>query len=417
MTASAASPRKRVLIVGGGSSGLMAAITAAASGAEAVLLERNDRVGKKLLATGNGRCNLTNMNLRPDDFHGADREWTEAVLGKFPLKKTLDFFESLGVACRSEEGGKVFPWSFQASAVLDVLRYEGQRLGMQTLTGTEVKTLSRENDAFWVETRDGCRFSGDRVVMACGGRAGPQFGSDGSAYRLVTALGHSLVEPFPAIVPLRLRGDFFRRLQGVKVQGRVEAGLGSESLRREDGEILFTEYGLSGPPVLQLSRTAGEVLKKGGQPWLRLDLFPEKEPEELAARLAERLRGQGHKNIEMALVGWLHKRLIPVLLQQAGIADRTRQCAELSHDERNKLAALLKSWTMAVIGAQPWPMSQVTAGGVDCRDVEATSLESRLVPGLHFCGEMLDVDGDCGGFNLQWAWSSGYVAGRHAALS
>ena len=415
MMESSMSPKRRVIIIGGGSSGLLAAITAAANGAEVMLIERNERVGKKLLATGNGRCNLTNIHCRPEYFHGADREWIAIVLEQFPLEKTLLFFESLGIACRSEAEGKVFPWSFQASAVLDVLRYEAQRLGVEILPETEAQAISLRKNGLSVEVNDSRQLACDRVVMACGGRAGPQFGSDGSAYRLAMALGHKLIEPFPAIVPLRLRGDFFKRLQGVKVLGRVAVGCGKDILRQEEGEILFTDYGLSGPPVLQLSRAAGQVLQNHKQPWLRLDLFPEKQPEELATFLAERLRSQAHKSLELALVGWLHKRLIPMLLQQAGIADRLQLSAQVSSEEQKKLTILLKNWTMEIIASQPWPLAQVTAGGIDISDVDPASLESRLVPGLHFCGEILDVDGDCGGFNLQWAWSSGYVAGWHAA--
>ena len=409
------SPKRRVIIIGGGSSGLMAAITAASNGAEVVLSERNERVGKKLLATGNGCCNLTNMHCRPNDFHGADQKWIAIVLERFSLEKTLHFFESLGIACRNEEGGKVFPWSFQASAVLDVLRFEAQRLGVEIRPETEAQAITQQKNGFSVEVSDGHQLACDRVIMACGGRAGPQFGSDGRAYRLATALGHKLIEPFPAIVPLRLRGDFFKRLQGVKVLGRVAVGCGEDILRQEEGEILFTAYGLSGPPVLQLSRVAGQILQSHKQPWLRLDLFPEKQADELATFLAERLRSQAHKSLELALVGWLHKRLIPVLLQQAGIADRLQLCAGVSLDQQKKLAILLKNWTMEIIAPQPWPMAQVTAGGIAVSDVDPTSLESRIVPGLYFCGEILDVDGDCGGFNLQWAWSSGYVAGLHAA--
>jgi predicted Rossmann fold flavoprotein len=415
MMESSMSPKRRVIVIGGGSSGLMAAITAAGNGAEVVLLERNERVGKKLLATGNGRCNLTNIHCRTEDFHGADRPWIAIVLEHFPLEKTLHFFESLGIACRSEEGGKVFPWSFQASAVLDVLRFEAQRLGIEIRPKTEAQAIIPQKNGFIVEVSDGRQFAGERVIMACGGRAGSQFGSDGRAYRLAMALGHKLIEPFPAIVPLCLRGDFFKRLQGVKVLGRAAIGYGEDILRQEDGEILFTAYGLSGPPVLQLSRAAGQILQSHKQPWLRLDLFPEKQPEELETFLAERLRDQAHKSFELALVGWLHKRLIPVLMQQAGIADRMQLCAQVNSDEQKKLVILLKNWTMEIIGTQPWPMAQVTAGGIAVNDVNPASLESRIVPGLYFCGEILDVDGDCGGFNLQWAWSSGYVAGSSAA--
>jgi predicted Rossmann fold flavoprotein len=405
----------RVTVVGGGSSGMMAAVSAARAGAAVMLLERKDRVGKKLLATGNGRCNLTNTDGSLSRFHGGDRAFIAGVLTRFPAASAIQFFEELGIACTLEGEGRVYPRSGQASAVLDVLRWELERLKVDVRTGYEVKRIAPADDGFSLALAAGGELAAGRLVEACGGSAAPQFGSDGSGQRLAAALGHRLVEPVAALVPLRLRADFLRKLKGVSFAGRGEVRCGDEVLRGEEGEFLFTDNGISGPPVLQLSRAAAVALQKKREPRIVLDLFPGTTLEQLDDALTIRFRRQGGKSLADGLVGLLNKRLIPVLLSAAGIDYQALPCADVSQAARNALARLLKSWSLAIFGTMPWPEAQVTAGGVSLQDVNAETLESRLVPGLYFCGEVLDVDGDCGGFNLQWAWASGWLAGQSAA--
>lgn len=405
----------QVIVIGGGSSGLMAAISAARCGAAVVLLERLDRVGKKLLATGNGRCNLSNADCSPSRFHGGDPAFVAEVLTRFPVAPTIDFFEELGIACKTEDQGKIYPQSDQASAVLDVLRYELERLHVEVRTGCEVSRISPRPAGFVLSLAGGKELDAGLVILAAGGKAGPQFGSDGSGLRLAHELGHHLIEPLAAIVALRLGADFLRRLKGIKFVGRAEVRCGADVLRQEAGEILFTDNGVSGPPVLQLSRTAAVALRKNRAPRIVLDMFPGLSLEELDTALANRFRRQGHKSLAMGLVGLLNKRLIPLLLAEAGILDTSLSCGALPAQARQRFAALLKNWSFPVVGTQPWPQAQVTAGGIALEEVDPTTLESRLVPGLYFCGEILDVDGDCGGFNLQWAWSSGWLAGQSAA--
>jgi len=407
--------KKQVSVIGGGSSGLMAAINAARCGAAVVLLERLERVGKKLLATGNGRCNLSNADCSLSRFHGGDPAFVAEVLTCFPVAPTIDFFEELGIACKTEDQGKIYPQSDQASAVLDVLRWELERLRVDVRTGCEVTRICPGREGFVLFLAGGKELGADRVILAGGGKAGPQFGSDGSGLRLAHELGHHLIEPLAAIVALRLGADFQRRLKGIKFVGRAEVRCGNDVLRQEAGEILFTDNGVSGPPVLQLSRTAAVALRKSMEPRIVLDMFPGLNLDELDAALAIRFSRQGHKSLAFGLVGLLNKRLIPVLLAEAGILDTSLACGSLPAQARQRLAALLKSWSFPVVGTQPWPQAQVTAGGIALDEVNCATLESRLVPGLYFCGEILDVDGDCGGFNLQWAWSSGYLAGCSAA--
>jgi predicted Rossmann fold flavoprotein len=407
---------RRLAVVGGGSSGMMAAVSAARRGAAVVLLERGERVGRKLLATGNGRCNLSNSDASLSRFHGGDAAFVAAVLSRFSAAGAVDFFEGLGIACRTEAEGRIYPLCGQASAVLDVLRWELEKLKVEVRTGYEVRRIVAGPDGFALALAAGGELDAGRVILAAGGQAGPQFGSDGAGLRLAAALGHRLVEPVAALVPLRLRADFLRRLKGVSLDGRAEVRCGDEVLRREQGQLLFTDSGISGLPVLQLSRSAAVAHRQGKAARIVLDLFPGLGLEDLDAALEVRFRRQAGKTLENGLVGLLHKRLIPVVLSEAGIDYRALPCADVPPAARLKLARLLKSWAIEIAGTMPWPEAQVTAGGVDLRDVDPETLESRLVPGLFFCGEVLDVDGDCGGFNLQWAWSSGWLAGFAAVV-
>ena len=394
---------------------MMAAISAARCGAAVILLERKNRVGKKLLVTGNGRCNLSNTDCVPARFHGGDSAFIAMVLSRFPAASAIDFFEDLGIVCKAEREGRIYPHSGQASAVLDVLRWELERLKVDVRTGHEVKHIIPKENGFGLSLAMGGELQARRVILAAGGMAGPQFGSDGLGLRLAGALGHRLVDPVAALVPLRLRADFLRKLKGVSFEAYGEVRCGEEVLRSEEGEFLFTDSGISGPPVLQLSRSAAVALKQNKGPRIVLDLFPGSSLDELAAALESRFRRQGHKSLSDGLVGLLNKRLIPVVLSEAGIDCHALSGKEFSAAARTKLARLLKNWSLPVSGTMPWPEAQVTAGGIALDEVDPATLESRIVPGLYFCGEILDVDGDCGGFNLQWAWSSGYVAGRHAA--
>ena len=406
---------KRVTVIGGGSSGMMAAISAARSGARVMLLERRDRVGKKLLVTGNGRCNLSNSVCALSSFHGGDPVFIDTVLSLFPAASAINFFAELGIVCKVEGEGRIYPHSGQASAVLDVMRWEMERLHVDVRTGHEVIKIRKNGSGFALALHAGGELPAGRLVLAAGGMAGPQFGSDGSGLRLAAALGHRLVDPVAALVPLRLRADFPRKLKGVSFAGRGEVRCGEEVLRSEAGEFLFTDSGISGIPVLQLSRVASTALKKQHPVQVVLDLFPDSNPDELNSALETRFQRQSGKNLADALVGLLNKRLIPVVLSEAGITDHAQPATLLSAANRTALAGLLKNWSFSVSGTMPWPEAQVTAGGIALDQVDPATLESRLVPGLYFCGEVLDVDGDCGGFNLQWAWSSGYVAGQHAA--
>ena len=397
-----------VIVVGGGAAGMTAAIAAARAGTPVVLLERLPRVGKKLLATGNGRCNLANARPDPGHFHGEDPAFARVALGAFGLGETLRHFSELGIAAREEDGGKIFPRSGQASAVLDVLRHELSRLEVEIHCESAVSRLERRGRLWRARTTSGS-LEGAAVVLAAGGCAAPQLGSNGSGHALAAGVGHRIVEPFPALTRIRVRSPWLGHLKGLKVEGSIALGGTSAS-----GEILFTETGLSGPPVLDVSRRAGECLRHSERVEAVLDLCPDIPAASLSGLLRERFAGGRGSTAEFALVGFLHKRLIVPALRTAGI-DPAAGSGATDPEKVRALAALLKAWRLPVTGTGPWADAQVTAGGVDVAGVHPGTLESRIAPGLFFAGEVLDIDGDCGGFNLQWAWSSGHVAGTGAA--
>ena len=409
--------RKRydILIVGGGASGMVAAITAARLGSGVLVVERMRRVGKKLLATGNGRCNLTNTQLDVAHYHGTRPAFALGALSQFGLDRTLSFFRELGVAPRVEDEGKVYPASGQASSVLDVLRYEMERLGVESVCDQSVQVIDTDGDGFRAVCTDGAAFESSRVILATGGKSAPNLGSNGGGYKIARALGHTIVEPFPALVQVRLDSPYLKRLKGLKIEGQAEALVEGESRQTERGELLFTEYGISGPPILELSRIVSERARDGQPTTLRLGLFPDATQDELVEMIASRVAAGPGKSVAFSFVGLLHKRLIPVVLREAGLGDTDRECGALSKREIGSIAERLLDWRIPCAGVQSWMHSQVTAGGVDVREVDRRTLESRIVPGVYLVGELLDVDGDCGGYNLQWAWSSGYVAGKHAA--
>lgn len=404
-----------ILIIGGGAAGLTAAIAAARHGARPLVVERMSRVGKKLLSTGNGRCNLSNARQKPEAWHGAEPAFVQKVLEGFGLKETQHFFEGLGILLKEEEDGKIFPLCEQASSVLDALREECARLGVKIIENQRIHHIEKGKNGFLCRSTEGHTCHAERVILATGGKAAPNLGSNGGGYKIAEQLGHRCTPLFPALVQICLEARWLKRLKGLKVDGRVSLLVEDEEKRVEEGEILFTEYGLSGPPILQISRlvAAQEEQKREAV----LDFFPDWCQEELEKHLEQREQNFPWKSPERRLMGLLHKRLIPVLLEEAAIANYRQEGRPLSEEEQKRLAGFLKNWRLPCRGVQSWMNAQVTAGGLDCRDFSPETLESRLCPGFYAAGEVLDVDGDCGGYNLQWAWSTGFLAGRAAAAS
>lgn len=408
--------KNKVIVIGGGAAGMMAAISAKRLGADVTILEKNPRVGKKILATGNGRCNFTNINTDITYYNGKNPKFAYSALANFTVDDTLRFFEKLGIAYKVEDFGKVFPMSDQASSILDVFLYELNELGINVICDAFVKDISKNNNKFLIELENGKSYHADRVIITTGGKAMPSSGSDGSGYDLAVKLGHNIINVFPALVQLMLEGSFFKRIEGVKFVGTAEIIHNNKSLVQDRGDILFGNYGVSGPPILQISRKAGELLNEGKDVYLKLCIMDMMTREELRALIKKRFQLNPKRPVDFSMVGLINKRLIPVVLKEAGIDDIKRPVNNLSAKEHESIVEILTDWRFKIRGTKSWPSAQVTAGGIDTKEINQDTMESKLVKGLFFAGEIIDIDGQCGGFNLQWAWSSGFVAGQNAAL-
>ncbi|MGI6226213.1 MAG: NAD(P)/FAD-dependent oxidoreductase [Peptococcales bacterium] len=408
---------QQIIVVGGGAAGIIAAIVAKRQGAQVTILERNPRIGKKILATGNGRCNFTNINTDISCYHGHNPKFAYWALKNFSPRDTISFFEKLGIAHKVEDCGKVFPMSDQAASFLDVFLYELEELKIHVVCDAFVKSIKKKNDVFIVQVENGNIFKGDKIILAPGGKAMPSTGSDGNGYDLVKELGHTLTDIFPGLVQLKLEGSFFKQIEGVKLVGTAEIFQGNESIAQDRGDILFANYGVSGPPILQISRKAGELLQKNKEVTLKISIIDTLTRDALRNLILTRIENAPQKSVALSLVGLINKRLIQVILKEAGIQDLKSPVANLSPKEIDKIADILTDWRFKVRGTKGWSSAQVTAGGINTHEINEKTMESNIIKGLYFAGEIIDIDGYCGGFNLQWAWSSGFVAGENAALS
>ncbi len=404
-----------IAVIGGGPAGMMAAITAAAMGAPVILLEKMDKPGKKLLVTGRGRCNLSNTDMDASHYHSGKKNFVRDVLGQFGLAETLAFFEEMGIPTKTEKEGKVIPWSEQSSAVLDVLMMEMKDLGVEIRTASPVKKINVHPEGYLLDIPGQNSVLARAVILATGGKSYPNLGSSGDGYTLARSLGHSVVEPFPALVHIKCAAPYLKSIDGNKFMGNASLELDNRIVKTYYGEILFTDYGLSGIPLLQLSRRVTQALAGRQVVRILLDLFPETDSDTLYKILHTRIQSRPERSIQDSLTGLLHTRLIPVVLKENGIQDKDQPCAQVKEKTIQELARWLKAWPIVPTGTREWDVAQVTAGGIDVREVDSLSLESRIQKGFFLAGEVLDVDGECGGYNLQWAWSSGFTAGRHAA--
>lgn len=405
-----------VMIIGGGASGLASAISSARKGAKTAIAERLPRVGKKLLVTGNGRCNFSNASLKRKNYHGTNSAFVGYVFSQFNGSQIVEFFDELGILSKEEENGRIFPRCDQAGAVLDVLRYECNRLGVDELCSQEVVEIKKLQDSFTIKTHDGEDLHSKKIIITTGGKASPQLGSDGSGFALAQKLGHTIIEPYPSLVQIKLDDDFLKHLKGIRSDARVSLYVNENLIDTQEGEILFADYGISGIPILQLSRYVHHPELKDTSMKLHVDIFPETLFHDLKKMLVERFLKLSFKSVEEAMIGLINKRMIRPTLALAGI-EKARRSSELNSADIEKLTQQLKDRRFVIKGTLSWRDAQVTAGGVATAEVDDRSLESKLVPGIYFAGEVLDIHGDSGGYNLAWAWASGYIAGLHAAES
>ena len=394
-----------VCVIGGGAAGMLAALTAAENGHRVLLLERQSRVGRKLLATGNGRCNLSNHHVSPAHYHGG-AGFCDFALSQFDVGETLQYFASLGLLTVSEASGRIYPMSNMAGSVLDVLRYALERPEIDLQTGQTVTAVRKMPEGFSVKTETDT-FSARCLILAAGGAAGSKVGGGMDGYRLAKSLGHHRTALYPSLVQLKTDPTYPRALKGVKAQCGISICRGSQVLARNSGEVLFTEYGVSGPAIFDLSRS---VSAGGSDLTCLLNFFPDWEEAEVLHWLSQRQAAMAAHEASTLLTGSCHTRLGQMICKSAGFTNQ--RAAGLTRDDLRRIARQATHFALPITGTCGFDQAQVTAGGLDTTEFDPRTLQSRLVPGLYACGELLDIDGDCGGYNLQWAWSSGRLAGK-----
>ena len=404
---------RRIAVIGGGASGLMTAITAARNGAKVTIYEGKERLGKKILATGNGKCNYTNLVQEDSCYRGAHPEFSKSVREQFSVDQTLEFFKEIGILPKVKNG-YVYPNSEQAASVADALAMEVRALNIAVIQ-EDAEKIQKNKTGYEVWSARG-KADFERVVLCMGSCAGFKDEKKFSGYCLAESLGHSIEKVSPALVQLRCSEKWFKTISGVRCEGKVFLFADGEIIAEERGEILFAEYGLSGIPVFQLSRYAGKALDSCRNVSCKVDFFDSMSVEQLAEHLLERLSHAKGRSAEEMLVGLMNHKLNYVILKEIGVNPTEPASREFSSkDIIIKLAKKYKNFTCQVSALNPFANAQVCAGGVNTDELKEDTLESKQNPGLYMAGELIDVDGTCGGYNLQWAWSSGYVAGLHAA--
>ena len=404
-----------IAVIGGGASGLAAAAAAGRElGAKGriALIDAQPRCGKKLLATGNGRCNLTNRNAIPNKYNTDSVHTLSRVFSGVNVEDTLSFFETLGLVWREEDEGRIYPACGQASAVLDLLRLELARLNIPEVCGCRVERIEPDDEGF----RLTCSTGGMRaksVIVACGGKAAPNLGGVDWGYELLHRLGHSVTELNPSLCPIPVESPHLSSLKGIRAHAKAVLCDGRGEIFSDTGEVQFGDKALSGIVIFQLSSAAANIGSRDLR--IELDMLPERDGEGIIRMLTKRRTLLPHLTLENFLTGVFNKRIGMCILKQAGLTPLSRGAGELSDPDIRRISSIIKRWRFPVSGKPQWNSAQVTSGGVKLSEFDGLTMQSRLCRGLYAAGEVLDADGFCGGYNLQWAWSSGILAGRSAA--
>ncbi len=428
-----------VIVVGAGAAGMTAAISAARMGARTAILEHMDEAGKKLLATGNGKCNFTNQVQGVECYRGQNPAFVLPALAQFGLSETLDFFRAIGIFPKEKRGGYYYPVSEQASSVRQALVLELKRLGVDIHYNIGIRSIKKDDrEYFCFETKQGMFFS-KSCIIATGGKAAKKTGSDGSGVPYIKSFGHTVLEFVPALVQLKGAQSFLKELSGIRADAHITLFVDDTQTSSDRGEVQLTDFGVSGIPAFQVSRYAVYALKKQKKVHLSLDFAPDldyntlldyfllqkerdrKTQRELRLTCKAEQKGCPRGNtadihLQDTLIGFLNKKLIPVMLREAGLAEEIL-LSRCGKKEFEKLIDTIKHFRIDITGSKDFDSAQVCAGGVSTAQINPGTMESQLVSGLYFAGEVVDIDGMCGGYNLQWAWTSGWVAGKHAGTA
>ncbi len=398
------------IIIGGGAAGLTAAIILSRNGKDVILLEQNNRLGKKILVSGNGKCNISNSCINQNRYHSNNPEFIEKVFHEYGTEKIKIFFHSIGLELIEGKEGKLFPMSMQASSVAEILEYEAERNGVEIITKCKVTSIDKGGNEFKIETCLGSKKC-THLIIASGSLAAPQLGGSNAGYMFATKMGHSLIPRHPSLVQLVSEETWVKDCAGVKVAGIAKLYANREYITEKEGDLLFTNYGISGLAVLDLSREVSTRLANFEYCELSLDLIPDISKEKLINMLLARIDKGSEKPIRLWLQGIIHKKLIPIILEQSKARAKTEK--EINRKEINKLVRAIKNLKLSISDTKGFKNAEVAIGGVDTKEVNPQTMESKLVPNLFFVGEILDVDGDRGGFNFHFAWTSAIRAGKY----
>jgi predicted Rossmann fold flavoprotein len=400
---------KPMIIIGGGAAGLCAAITAARSRVNITILEQNSKIGKKILVSGNGQCNITNAHISPERFHSQNPEFIAKILEEYGVESVKNFFDSLGLPLIEGKEGKMFPMSLQASTVTEILKYEAETLGVEIITECEVTAIKKEKENFVLQTSQG-NFACEKLLLASGSPAAPQLGGNDSGLQFAESMGHTLIPSHPALTQLVSDEKWVKQASGVKVAGVTKLYANGEYITEKKGDLLFTNYGISGLAILDISREVSTRLANYEYCELNLDLMPELIKEKLTNFLISKINKESQKPIILWLQGVINKKLIHIILEQSKCTAKTE--LELNRKEIGKLVYAIKNLKLPISDTKSFKGAEVATGGVDTREVNPETMESKLVQNLYFAGEILDVDGDRGGFNFHFAWVSGMRVGN-----
>ena len=409
----------KIAVSGGGAAGMIAAVFAARNGNEVSLYEKNEKLGKKLFITGKGRCNLTNTAEMEDMFNAvvSNPKFLYSSFYSFTNDQTIAFFEELGVKTKTERGGRVFPASDHSSDVIHGLERELNRLGVRIELNTEVKEILTENGKVQgLMLASGKKVEADAVIVAAGGLSYPSTGSTGDGYRMARSCGHKVTRLFPALVPMEVKEWYAKELMGLSLRNiEITITDGTKKLYQDFGEMLFTHYGVSGPVILSASSIVGSRLAEK-ELTLHIDLKPALTKEQLDKRVLREFDANHNRQFKNASAGLFPAKLRPVIVELSGIPEE-KKVNEITREERKKFTDLIKDFSMTLTGLRSYNEAIITKGGVSVKEIDPGTMESKLVKGLFFAGEVLDLDAVTGGFNLQIAWSTGFLAGTYAGGS
>lgn len=396
-----------VVIIGGGASGVICAIRAAerSKNRKITILEKQDRILRKLMSTGNGRCNFTNINASSADYNGSFKKYVDVILEKYSPEYVIEYFKKLGLISRVEESGRVYPYSNHASAVVDMLRYRLETFGIEVVCNAKVNKVIKENKSFRIISNNG-EYKAEKVVFTVGSPAGTKLGGNYSGLEMLKELGHNVSKPYPALCPILVDSKILPSVKGVRSQGKAALFNGNKLISEDFGEIQFTEKALSGICVFNLA----SYVKNNKNLTVRISLLPDYNNEELRLIINRQIMLYNNRTCEDLFTGIFQRKLGLALLKECNIK-ASFNISKLNDNQINKIVNIINNWNFNVVGVSDFNSAQVAVGGVIGKEIDPGTMESKIINGLYICGEAIDINGDCGGYNLQFAFSSGMVAG------